>query len=273
MTRGMTLIEVMLAVSILAVMVILTWGSMSTSFRMRRVSLDKFERFRTVQLTMERISRELAMSFVTSVGQQSTSDSRRVSYRTTFEGDEDELTFTSLAHVRTRMDETASEQCEITYRVERRRNEDGDYVTALVRRSQAPIDDQPDRGGSIYVMLWDIRRVTFEYWDADNEIAGDAWERSWDAFNDRNGMLPERVRITIEIDHPTIPNERMRFSTQTQIMLRKPLVVAPPALLEEIANQQALQENMMMQQGLIPPTGALGGGGLAPGGPLQGGLR
>lgn len=241
--RGMTLIEIMLAVAILATIVALTWGSLSTSFRLRRASLDKFDRYRALQTSLDRMAREISMAFVTNIGVEATNDQNEITYQTIFTGDEDELTFTSLAHVRTRPDAVASEQCEISYRLERRRGEDGRMVQHLIRREDAPIDDDPEEGGITYVLIHDVRDVTFEYWDGDREIAGDAWVRSWDAIGDKDGTLPDRVRITIEVPHPTLENETLEFSTQTQIVLTRPLVVIPPDIVEEQqARMQAVQE-------------------------------
>jgi type II secretion system protein J len=246
---GMTLIEVMLAVSILAIIVVLTWGSMSTSFRMRRASLDKFDRYRAVQMTIDRMAREISMSFVTNVGQVATNDAREVTYRTIFEGDSDELTFTSLSHLATRPGDTAGEQCELTYRLESRQNLDGEYVQALVRREDAPIDGDPEEGGIVQVALWDVENLTLEYWDQETEIAGDAWTRSWDAINDHSGLLPERVRITLEVTHPTRPEDTLTFMTQTQIQLVKPLIMVSADVAAAAAQGMQQIEDQLQAEG------------------------
>lgn len=232
--RGFTLIEIMLALAILATIIALTWSTVSSSFRFRRATLDKFDRYRTVQQTMDRMSREISMAFLTNVGQVATNTQGEITYRTAFVGKDDELAFTSLAHVRTRYGEAASEQCEISYRIESQRGEDGDYHDNLVRREDAPIDDEPEEGGTLYAMLRDVERVRFEYWDPTREIAGDAWVRQWDAINDHEGQLPSRVRITLEVAHPLIERETLTFTTQTEIFLQKPLQVLPPDIAEAL---------------------------------------
>lgn len=232
----MTLIEIMLALAILATIMALTWGSVSSSFRFRTATLDKFDRYRAVQTSLDRMSREISMAFVTNIGQITTNERNEVTYHTAFIGDDDELTFTSLAHVRTRADSPTSEQCEITYRLERQRGLDGRMHQNLVRREQAPIDDDPEEGGVKYTMIEDVRDIRFEYWDRDMEIAGEAWLRDWDAIQDHGGKLPLRVRITIEVEHPLNDRETLEFSTQAQIAITEPLVIIPPDLLE-IVNQ------------------------------------
>lgn len=235
----MTLIEVMLAIAILATIMGLTWGTVSSSFRYRTASLDKFDRYRASQQALERMSRELSMAFVTNIGQGATNDRGEVTYSTGFWGDDDEVSFTSLAHVRTRAGEPTSEQCEITYRLERQRGTDGDMHQNLVRREQAPIDDEPEEGGVKYTLLYDVEDIRFEYWDATREIAGEAWVRSWDALSEHNGQLPVRVKITLEVAHPLIENETIEFVTQTRLAMPDPLVILPPDVLEAISQATA----------------------------------
>lgn len=234
--RGMTLIEILLALAILATIMALTWGSVSQSFRFRTAALDKFDRYRTVQQSLDRMSREISMAFVTNIGQITTNERNEVTYLTTFDGRDDELTFTTLAHVRTRADAPTSEQCEITYRLERQRGLDGRMQQNLVRREDAPIDADPDEGGVLYTMLEDVESIRFEYWDRASEMADDAWLRAWDSVQDHGGKLPPRVRITIEVKHPLNDRETLQFTTQTQIAMTEPLVIIPADLLE-IVNQ------------------------------------
>lgn len=231
---GFTLIEVMLALAILATIVALTWGTVSSSFKFRTATLDKFDRYRTVQQAMDRMTREISMAFVTNIGQVATNDRGEITYQTAFVGKDDELSFTSLAHVRTRVGEAASEQCEITYRIESQRGDDGDLHDNLVRREDAPIDDEPEEGGTLYALLRDVEKIRFEYWDPTREIAGEAWVRQWDAINDHDGQLPSRVRITLEVQHPLLPRETLEFSTQTEIFLQDPLNVLPPDIAEAL---------------------------------------
>lgn len=247
-SRAFTLIEVMLAMALLATMVGLTWGTVAQSFRLRQASLERFDRFRGVQTALDRMSREISMAFVTNVGQVATNDQREITYRTIFEGSDDELTFTSLAHVRTRVGEVASEQCEISYRLENQRGEDGEMHQNLVRRQDAPIDENPDEGGVNYVLLYDVEEIRFEYWDAETEIGGDAWTRSWDAIEEQDGRLPERVRMTIEVKHPTRRNETLTFVTQTQLELTKPLIILPANIAAAISQVQEQAEQEMLEQ-------------------------
>lgn len=243
--NGFTLIEIMLALAILATLMALTWGTVTSSFRFRRATLDKFDRYRTVQQAMDRMAREISMAFVTNIGQVATNDQGEINYVTGFFGSDDEISFTSLAHVRTLADEAASEQCEISFRLESQRGEDGDMHQNLIRREDPIIDDKPEEGGALYPLLRDVEHIRFEYWDPTREIADEAWVDQWDAVNDHDGQLPSRVRITLEVPDPLIERRTLEFSTQTEIFLQDPIEMLPPDLQEVLDNaMQTIDESL-----------------------------
>ena len=235
---GFTMIEVMIAVALLATIVSLTWGTLSTSFKIRKTTLDRFDRYRAVQQALDRMTREISMAFTSNIGQRPMNDQNETTYKTIFEGTDDELSFTSFSHMRMLESDPAGDQTELTYRLERMRAEDGDMHQNLIRRQDAPIDGEPDEGGIKYTMLEDCENVRFEYWDPTNEIGNDAWVRQWDVA-DHEGVLPSRVRITVEIEHPTIRNRTITFATQTEIMLVDAILILPPSIFEDI---QSLNE-------------------------------
>ncbi|CAN0569060.1 unnamed protein product, partial [Laminaria digitata] len=57
-TRGLTLIEIALAVSILAVIATLTWGSVARSFDAYETVTDIDRRYHTVRVAMTRMAQE-----------------------------------------------------------------------------------------------------------------------------------------------------------------------------------------------------------------------
>ena len=103
------------------------------------------------------------------------------------------------------------------------RNEDGELVDYLVRREQAPINDDFEKGGTILPLLEGVLSFKLEYWDdtkADVSVGSDGWVESWDTeHSDYKGRLPSRVKIEIMIDDPLGGDEPMLISTQAQIHL------------------------------------------------------
>jgi general secretion pathway protein J len=119
-SRGFTLMEIALAVSIVAVMGTLTWGSLSQSFDAYETVKDIDQRYHNVRVAMNRMSREIAMAFLTQPGRDF---GKEQMWKTAFVGksgsDFAELQFTSFAHEVLREDAKESDQCEIGYTVER----------------------------------------------------------------------------------------------------------------------------------------------------------
>ncbi|MBN1946127.1 MAG: prepilin-type N-terminal cleavage/methylation domain-containing protein [Bradymonadales bacterium] len=235
-SAGFTLVEVLISLTILATMMAIMWGAFGSAFRLRDQATAKYERLRTVQATMRRMQREISMAFVTKIGETPTNLQGEVTYTTAFIGESDRLDFTNFAHVRTRVGEAACEQAEISYFLRRNRGPDGRLRQDLMRREQAPIDDDPEQGGVVYTMLEDVNAIEFEYWRPDREIAGDAWEWEWDTRDNEITELPPRVRVTIEIPHPVLPRDTLTFSVQSEIHLTQPIGFATPSVVADQGN-------------------------------------
>jgi general secretion pathway protein J len=143
--RGLTLMEVTLAIAILAIMATLTWGSLARAFDAYETVTDIDRRYHNVRVAMNRMSKELSMAFLTSVrrhkGQERMED-------TIFQGKSGspffELHFTAFAHDMLRADAKESDQCEIGYYGDR--DPDDSSVYNLMRREDPRIDQDPGQG-------------------------------------------------------------------------------------------------------------------------------
>jgi prepilin-type N-terminal cleavage/methylation domain-containing protein len=225
--RGFTLVEVLISLTLLATIMAILWGTFSNAYRMRDLANEKYDRYRGVQAALRRMQREISMAFVTKIGEIPTNEAGIVTYQTAYQtafiGSEDRIDFTNFAHVRTRMGQAASEQAEISYFLRSVRADDGRLRHDLTRREQAPIDGDPEEGGTLLTLLEDVESIEFEYWRPDREIAGDAWERDWDTRETGVTGLPPRVRVTVEVRDPLRPREELTFSVQAEIPLRDPI--------------------------------------------------
>jgi len=218
----------MIAVSILALLMAVAWGSYLTASRSQIRVQSRNERLHAVEQTMNRMVRELSMAFLTTHGQLVDDQGAiEIRYKTGFFGENDRIDFTTLAHVRMFRDDKVGDQAEISYYVKNVETRDGRNVRALVRREDAPIDDEPQKGGTIMTLLEDVKSVEFEFWDdekADTAAGSDAWVTDWDSeSSDQTLRIPSRVRIKIEIPHPNVPRETITFTTQAEIRLITPI--------------------------------------------------
>lgn len=222
-TRGFTLVEVMIALGLLAIIAVATQQALSTSFDIKNTVTTSNERHHEARQIMTRLSREIRMAFIRAeVPQQFREEKPAVMTR--FFGEEDELTFSSTAHLRIRPNRRESDQCEIGYFLKSDSNSEYRGKT-LYRRESTIVDDKPKRGGHIWPVAQGIKEFKVEYWDDAKEIGDDAWQRTWDSHEDENSpLLPARVRITLELEMPD-GGDPIRYMTQAAPKLRRPINV------------------------------------------------
>ena len=221
----MTLIEVMLAVGILAAVMAAGWGSYIAATTNQQRMQEINDRLHGVEQAVNRIVRDMSTAFITAHGDDDSQTEIR--YQTGFLGTSDRVAFTSMGYVRMFRNEKVGDQSEISYYLKDMRNSDGDLATYLVRREQAPINDDFTRGGTILPLLDHVLSFKLSYWDdakAELTISDDGWVDEWDTeHTDYKNRLPSRVKIEIEIEDPLGSDKPMLISTQAQIHLTEVL--------------------------------------------------
>lgn len=222
---GMTLIEIMISIAILAAIMVFAWGSFALSASKQERMQEINERLHGVEQAVNRIVRDMSMAFMTVHGNDKSQTEER--YKTGFLGTTDRVDFTSMGYVRMFRNEKVGDQSEISYFIKEMNNDEGESVSYLVRREQAPINDDFTRGGTIIPLLDHVQSFKLQYWDdskADRTVGSDGWIDEWDtettAYENR---LPSRVRIEIQIDDPLGSDEPMMIMTQAQIHLTEAL--------------------------------------------------
>lgn len=244
---GFTLIEVLLAVSIMATLTAAMWVSVATMFETRDSVTRRFERYQIMRVALDRLGRELASAYLAGPehggeplpgeAEQTraarTNDPAVANPRDPDEiiqygmiGRDDQLSFSAFAHVRTIQGELASQHAEIGYFLERRRSDEGRLVNSLMRREDVTPDDDLDRGGEVYTMIPDVESIDFEYWDPGpvtlgtrEEIAEEGrWTDQWDTTKSEfSGRLPTRIRITVVLPPEDEFSQEKTFQTQVQL--------------------------------------------------------
>ena len=223
--RGMTLIEVMLAVGILAAVMAAGWGSYIAATTNQQRMQEINDRLHGVEQAVNRIVRDMSTAFITAHGDDDSQTEIR--YQTGFLGTSERVDLTRRGCVRMFRNEKVGDQSEISYYLKDMRNSDGDLATYLVRREQAPINDDFTRGGTILPLLDHVLSFKLSYWDdakAELTISDDGWVDEWDTeHTDYKNRLPSRVKIEIEIEDPLGSDKPMLISTQAQIHLTEGL--------------------------------------------------
>jgi len=214
--RGFTLLEVMIAVAVLAMIGGLTWKSFDGAYGLKQRVEQAEDRDQTVRGALDRIAREVSMTFLSEHYDRKRFRERPTFFRLKDGRREASLTVTSFAHQRLHVDAKESDQAVFEYKLDR----DEGGRRSLFRRVKPQIDEEPDRGGERAVLAEDVLRFSVQAWDPKDR----EWRDEWDSNSpQRTGgaLLPTRVRIAI-----TVLDEQGKertWSTQARLMLGLPL--------------------------------------------------
>ncbi len=210
--RGFTLIEVLIAMGITAAMAVMTIGSLREVDRAAEIVRLQDERYGAARVALSRIAREVSMAFLS----DNWDANRSRDPVTLFVGREDELLFTTLAHVRLYRDAKESDQAVVEYRLDQDPDHPGER--ALFRREKAHLDDEPDRGGRRDLVADRVSALRIQYWDPRRkEWVGEWTTRSTEHLKE----LPPRIRLELEMALPD--GRKERFVTEARIEMRRPL--------------------------------------------------
>jgi len=221
--------EVLIAVSVVALMGGLIYGSFGPLLKAKEVIEAQSEHYRSIEGALTRMSREISMAFM-SEDFDHTRFRDKTDMPTFFVGERDQLAFTSFAHQRRYRDAKESDQAVFEYRMGRDPDADidGNSNDVLLRRENPLIDNetssclsgvdngQSDECGLEQVLADDVTQISFEYYDDQKH----EWEEEWSTRQDRD-RLPERVRITLTTTDET--GNEVKYSTEARIYMRLPL--------------------------------------------------
>ncbi len=217
--RGLTLIEVAMAVAIMAIIAVLTWGSISRSFDAYETVTDVDRRYHNVRVAMNRMSTELSMAFVTADQRHRNARTGRkwvTHFKSDPKGDFHEIHFVSFSHQILRSDAKESDQNEISYFGAR--DPDNADVMNLMRRESSIIDTEWEEGGRAYPLAENITSFKLRLWNDRRQ----EWSDEWDTENSEfRGRLPSIVEITMTTNDED--GKELKFVTKTRINLNRQL--------------------------------------------------
>ena len=215
--RGFTLMEVMIAVAITALIGGMVTVSFQTGFKAKEEIERDAEYYRMLRAAMERMTREIGAAFVSD--RYDTKRYRDAQDRpTNFIGERDRLLFTSFAHQRLYTDAKESDQAVIEYYVRSSDEPGARDRKDLIRRENPLVQDRMDRGGSEDALFEGVKELRFEYWDSEKK----EWDEEWDTrHTEQQHILPTRVRITVVAKDEN--GKERKYVTQARVMLNTEL--------------------------------------------------
>lgn len=217
-SRGLTLLEVMIAVAVLTLVSVLIYGAFSAIARGKQTAGLLSERYRIGRVAMTRMSRELSMAFLSLHNAMLPQLNTRI---TTFQGRSNRVDFAAFAHRRLLKDAHESDQCELSFFTNSNPKKSGQLD--LARREQTIIDDQPGKGGVSQVMVDDIDTFALKYLDPMTGM----WTETWDTTSiaGQPNRLPLQVEIYLVLKGGPA-GEPIRLRTRTALSILQPLAFA-----------------------------------------------
>lgn len=222
--RAFTLIEVLIAIAVLAAISMLLIGAFA-SLRRGKASIQRLnDRHREGRAALDRISRDVAAAYLS---MHQPLDKSLLVQKTAFVArpgsPADRLDFVSFSHRRLVRNAKESDQAEVGYFASE--NPELSGVTDLARR-EAPIDLEPLKGGRVQVLATDIDLFDLAYLDP---LTGE-WKESWDTQQATGEIdrLPYQVRVVLVLNGGERAelgggSQPLRFTTKVLPMIPKPL--------------------------------------------------
>jgi general secretion pathway protein J len=226
--RGFTLIELVVAVTVLAFVSMLIYGAFS-GMKSSRDGLTRIQdRYREGRIAMARIARDLQSAYIS---QHVPLSPALVVQKTAFVGKVGipghRVDFNAFSNVQRDRNAHVSDQIEISYFASDNPEQSGTYD--LVRRTSEYPDEEPGKGGRVEVLATDIDLFQLEYLDATTGL----WTETWDttqATGQTNRMpLQVRIRMVLKQGSRTTSDRgrgTLKFETTVSIPMQQPLSFA-----------------------------------------------
>lgn len=190
---GFTLLEVLLAVTLLAFITLILWGSFSQAVVTKRAIEAAQDRTHSARVALMRIAREVEMAYLSNF-ENPTLQEKRTRLVSVPHGDVDELSFSSFSHMRLRAGAAEGDTGAISYYGER--DPDDRRILNLMRRETRRLQalDPRNVSGEAYVLCPDVTRLKFLFYDYKKK----EWRDDWNTNGaDGQPYLPTQVKVSL----------------------------------------------------------------------------
>ncbi len=197
--KGFTLIEIIIAMSLLATVSFLSYLTMEGMFALKDDVIREQQHIQNINRFIQRFQKDMSNMFLL---QNSKEDARvKTLFKSKKEFYVDSIVFASFSHLRVHFNAKESDQCEISYFGER----DKDSGTHIIKRRESTfIDDKPEEGGEIYTVLKNVKSLHCNYFKTDSE----EWVEEWSTEGVETGRkLPPYATCELVVIRPFSEDE------------------------------------------------------------------
>lgn len=232
-TSGFTLIEMMIAMTILAFIALAVYNNTAQTFKLRDNIEQEGDFFNALRVTLDLMGRDIGQMYSpqmaalpgdsgkarspTQENTVGTFGSNEASPDPTafwgspinqfglrpsrLQGEATKLSFISNGHVRLFRDSAESDFAKITYALEEDSEETNAKKTTIVKReSTAAFDPEEEKEHEVrYPLLTNVKKLEFSFLDGEK----DQWHARWDTSGtDHKDKFPDVIQVTIEVNYP-----------------------------------------------------------------------
>ncbi len=224
-SRGLTLVEVLVALAVLAMIGVLLYGAFDSLAHGKKAESIRGDRARQGRAAITRMTREIQSAFLSMHNPANVALQTRV---VAFIGQNsqpfDRLDFQAFAHTRITANSRESDQAEIGYFASPDPNVD--EKIDLVRREQTPADMDAKKGGIVNVLCEDIESFDIRYLDPQTSAWTEYWDTTQGALGQAN-RLPLEIRITLAMKHVPAGLQSV-YTTKFMMPMTAPLTFGIP---------------------------------------------
>lgn len=196
---GFTLVDVLIAIGILAGISAAMFIIFANSARLQETSNDQAELSKMGRIALSRMEREIGLAFLSAnkKAQPGGGDNPDDTFETIFYGEDsdpfDKLHFTTRSHRKLYRDSKECSLTEVSYYEE---TDDQSRYFKLMHREEDRIDGEPTEGGELMVLARSVKKLNFRYFDDQKN----EWLEEWDTLGtDELNRLPRSVEVTLVI--------------------------------------------------------------------------
>lgn len=193
---GFTLLEIIIAISILAAMTI-TMTEITTGIALSRDRANKRNEARHgISIGLSKIMDDVRQAFHT----QKKFQGRNNVFLSGFKGDSVSMNFSTMSNIHFVKNNRDTDQIHVGY--ELRSNDRGSFD--LVRRQTDYLVEDLEQGGRGFVLVPNVKEFTLEYYDSNKE----SWQGEWSTESiSSGGRLPQIVKVMMTVLGENIGNE------------------------------------------------------------------